>query len=125
MTRGRGEDEKEAKMGKPWLQLNSSFFYAFPVFQKDRHTSAPVLIYRLARSLTGHHSLNWLGERMGERKNLISLTFLNSDKRNCATQVLDRGPEPQEKIKTSENEIVELKLICLKCVLMNRLQRRN
>lgn len=37
-------------------------------------------------------------ERVRERKNLIFLIFLNPDKRNRATQVLDRGPEPQEKI---------------------------
>ena len=72
-----------------------------------------------------------MGERGGGRgdwreKNLIWLTFLNSEETNRATQVLDRGPEPQEKIYTSlGNEMVELKLICLKCLLMNRLQRRN
>lgn len=48
------------------------------------------------------------------------LAFLNADKRNRATLVLDRGPEPQEKAEASEKEIVELKLICLKWVLMNR-----
>lgn len=59
-----------------------------------------------------HFSLNWWGQRMRERgrqrerKNLILLAFLSPEKTNRATQVLDRGPEPQEKIQASEKEIL-------------------
>jgi hypothetical protein len=39
------------------------------------------------------------------------LTFLNPDKTNFATQLLDRSPEPQGKTSANENRIAEPKLI--------------
>lgn len=108
--RGRREGREESKDGGALAPAElSAFFYAFPVFYKDRHAGAPghcartVAFARPPR----HFNLNWWGAegrgRMGQRGRrakefIIWLTFLNSEKTNHATQVLDRGPKPQEKI---------------------------
>lgn len=71
-------------------------------------------------------TLREVGREQREREREFNfVNILISDKTDCATQVLDRSPEPLEKIQATENDIAELKLIGFKCVLMNGLQGKN
>ena len=108
---GGGKEGKKAKTGERWLRLNS--FLSFMHFLYFKKTGTRALLGTAHVTVASarpprHFNLNsagrrggggWVREGDGRKKEfIIWLTFLNSEKTNHATQVLDRGPKPQEKI---------------------------